>query len=293
MYKYSLFPLILLLVMAAACKKEKIQNTTVTTPQYDFTWSENPVTGSPITFSSNAKETDYFYWDFGNGVTSNDVRPSYTYYEQGDYNVLLVVNGDHQHSVTKTVHVAQRLTITYKGDPIIGDTIFFKSNSSESTPVYEWDFGDGTTSTQPKPYHIFNNTGRMTIKLRLPASNTSATAYITLYKDPVYTYKITGSRLWHIQKRIVTLSSDTSYFTDTSFDIRYINKAEVLVDNKFFSGLLSFNDKTSAGNILVYDGAGFSLKYNYAVDTAYLYKENYTVHNSTGPWTEYTIGRTP
>ena len=133
----------------------------------------------------------------------------------------------------------------------------------------------------------------MTIKLKLPTSNTSATAYITMYKDPVYTYKIIGSRLWHIQKRIVTLNSDTSYFTDSTFDIHYIHKAQVFVDNKFFSGSLSYNDKKSAGNVLVYDGSGISLTYNHAVDTAYLYKENYTGHNSTGPWTEYTIGRTP
>jgi PKD repeat protein len=47
-----------------------------------------------------------------------------------------------------------------------GDTINFTSTSSDADN-FEWNFGDGSTSTVENPWHIFNSTGSFDIKLKV------------------------------------------------------------------------------------------------------------------------------
>lgn len=50
-------------------------------------------------------------------------------------------------------------------DSVAPDTIQFE-NISENAEYYEWDFGDGTFSTEESPSHIFENAGEYTVTLR-------------------------------------------------------------------------------------------------------------------------------
>lgn len=47
---------------------------------------------NPIQFFNNSTEGDVFFWDFGDGNTSNDANPSHTYLNVGEYIVKLVVS---------------------------------------------------------------------------------------------------------------------------------------------------------------------------------------------------------
>ncbi|TVR77891.1 MAG: PKD domain-containing protein [Saprospirales bacterium] len=48
----------------------------------------------------------------------------------------------------------------------VGDP-FSPVNNSVGGQMYNWDFGDGNSSTQPNPSHVFNNTGTFTIVLEV------------------------------------------------------------------------------------------------------------------------------
>lgn len=51
----------------------------------------NPIIGEKITFGNCSEEADSYFWDFGDGETSTDARPKYTYEEGGEYTVTLEV----------------------------------------------------------------------------------------------------------------------------------------------------------------------------------------------------------
>lgn len=48
---------------------------------------------------------------------------------------------------------------------VVGDTVFL-SNNSENALWYEWDFGDGNTSTDENPKHIYTSNGTYKITLK-------------------------------------------------------------------------------------------------------------------------------
>ena len=49
-------------------------------------------------------------------------------------------------------------------NPEAGEEVLF-TNKSENATIFEWDFGDGNTSSERDPIHIFSETGRYTIQL--------------------------------------------------------------------------------------------------------------------------------
>ena len=48
---------------------------------------------------------------------------------------------------------------------VFGDSVSFQNNSTGSNLTYQWDFGDGTTSTLANPTHIYNAYGRYEVCL--------------------------------------------------------------------------------------------------------------------------------
>lgn len=78
-------------------------------PVANFSYEYNPaVAGCPIKFSISCvqKTLHTFYWDFGNGLTSNLPDPLITYSSPGSYNVKLVItNPKGADSIVKTIQV--------------------------------------------------------------------------------------------------------------------------------------------------------------------------------------------
>lgn len=97
-------------------------------------------------------------WSFlgGTPASSNEQNPTVVYAEPGEYNVTLETsNGLQSNSLTidnyLTLIESPLANFTYSLD---GNTVTFTNNSTNATS-YEWDFGDGTTSTEPNPMHEF------------------------------------------------------------------------------------------------------------------------------------------
>lgn len=113
-------------------------------------------------------------WDFGDGSISGLQNPRHVYTVAGNFNVSLRITNSV--GCTKTITSPQYIKINtgVKADftknipnscrpPV---TINF-SNTSVGTGnlIYQWDLGDGTTSSEVNPSHTYTTNGSFTVKL--------------------------------------------------------------------------------------------------------------------------------
>lgn len=149
-------------------------------PNVNFTSSDTVSCNVPfsVQFTNTSVGADSYQWLFGDGTTSTLPNPTHTYTNFGNYTVRLIAfpaNGC-SNSVIKTNFikiqppVANILHLPQEGCAPFEWT--FSSNVSTPDPVasYFWDFGDGSTSTDPTPTHIFNE-GTYNVKLIIVTAN--------------------------------------------------------------------------------------------------------------------------
>lgn len=107
-------------------------------------------------------------WDFGDGSIANVQNPTHTFLDMGNFNVSLTLKNNF--GCSQTLSKSNFVTVT---GPLhanfiastpppcnIPATIQFTSYASgDSINSYFWDFGDGQTSTEINPTHIYTATG--------------------------------------------------------------------------------------------------------------------------------------
>jgi len=141
---------------------------------------------------------DKWEWDFGDQGTSTQQNPSHTYQNPGVYTVSLTVTGPGRcGSDTKTMRdyitVVPPPAADFVGDPISDNncaplTVQFTDKSEGEIDKWEWDFGDGVTSTQQSPSHTYQHPGVYTVSLTVTGRCGSDTKtmrdYITVIPPP-------------------------------------------------------------------------------------------------------------
>lgn len=119
-------------------------------------------------------------WDFGDGSFSTAENPAHTYNTSGNFNVSLRVTNSFGCITTLTklqyIKVGSKVhadfTNSQPTDCTLPSTINFQNNSTGSgTLSYQWDFGDGNTSTQSTPSHTYTTAGSYTVRLIVNSSN--------------------------------------------------------------------------------------------------------------------------
>lgn len=105
-------------------------------------------------------------WDFGDGTTSKEQNPSHTYATIRTYNVKLVLGskvGCASLVFEKSVEIIRPLTNKFEiVSPLCTNTNISFINQTTSTDGitnWLWDFGDGVTSTDKNPFHVFTKSG--------------------------------------------------------------------------------------------------------------------------------------
>jgi len=104
-------------------------------------------------------------WDFGDGQFSVEQNPVHTYAGPGIYEVTLTING-----FDSTCYDQYIKAVEVEGYPYgcHADFLWYQSDTSSiqfqnlSYPINsfsQWDFGDGTTSTEQNPEHVFPSLG--------------------------------------------------------------------------------------------------------------------------------------
>ncbi len=130
--------------------------------------------GDPVSVNANDWNLPYYKWDFGDGDSSNLERPVHTYTNTGDYPVKLTVTNQcgNTNSHTDTIHIKNNIYFpnwaklnVSSGSGCPGDMFSFWYYPSALTQV--WAFGDGDSSWDIQPTHIYQNTGTYTVSVYL------------------------------------------------------------------------------------------------------------------------------
>lgn len=137
-----------------------------------------------------AGQTNNYVWEFGDGRTSTTANPVHTYGSFGVYNVRLnVVSSNGCTGMTESsVTVAIRPTASFFAEPVCqgNPTIFTNTTVGTGNISHNWDFGNGSTSTDLNPNITFANSGNFNVTLisGIGACTDTATAVITVNPVP-------------------------------------------------------------------------------------------------------------
>lgn len=145
------------------------------TPEAAFSYT--PVAGiTPLKVQFTDKSSNdptSWLWTFGDGTTSTAKNPSHTY-TTGIYDVkLTATNSNGSSSLTKydAVKVTEGNPIaSFSGSPLTGSTpltVKFTDNSYNKPTLWNWNFGDGITSTQQNPEHVYTEAGNYKVTLKV------------------------------------------------------------------------------------------------------------------------------
>ena len=168
-------------------------------------------TGTPTTGNAPLTETftgsaaggtaPYAYgWDFGDGTTSTSQSPSHVYTAAGTYTARLTVTDSASPANTGTSDVTT--TVSAVGNPLAAGAaatptsgqvplgVAFTGTATGGTPAYgyNWNFGDGTTSTSQNPGHTYSTAGTYTAILTVTDSASpvhTASSSVTIVASPI------------------------------------------------------------------------------------------------------------
>ena len=159
------------LIASNACGSDTMQQViTVDPPSVDAFINVPELLGcAPFTPELNNISTVgvEYYWDFGDGNTSTEANPTHTYTEEGEYELILKVNNNcNSDSVSNTITVRPQPIIDFNVDEnlCLNETLNIE-NLSQNAQGYQWDFGDGNTSSLVSPSHSYSASGVYTISL--------------------------------------------------------------------------------------------------------------------------------
>ncbi len=147
----------------------------------------------PLTVNFDASGSTYpkgkivsYRWDFGDGTPTKlgAAKMNHKYVSIGSYTATVTAIGSDNTQSTATT------TITVREIPLNAcfSTIFDHGIAPLTTTLdpgcstgtinnYLWDFGDGGTSTQVKPTHIFENAGTYKVKLEVSDSQNTVSSF--------------------------------------------------------------------------------------------------------------------
>ncbi|MBN2279735.1 MAG: cellulase family glycosylhydrolase [Candidatus Marinimicrobia bacterium] len=111
-------------------------------------------------------------WNFGDGDVSNEQNPSHTYQTSGDFSVTLTISDNHGNdSITKNNYISvdfEKPEADFSADITTGTaplTIHFSNHTQGEVTTWRWNFGDGTTSDEAAPDHLYSEAGSFTVSL--------------------------------------------------------------------------------------------------------------------------------
>jgi len=149
-----------------------------------------------VVFTDKSTDATSWSWSFGDGSTSAEKNPKHTYSEAGNYNVVLTVKNE-QGSSSKT----QKVIVQSEPTPekILPVADFDADTTSGSAPLsvqftdlsqnangWDWNFGDGATSTEQSPAYTYGSAGNYTVVLTANNENGSSlkSLNITVEEEP-------------------------------------------------------------------------------------------------------------
>lgn len=120
-----------------------------------------------VRFMNNSLYAESYSWDFDDGSFSTEANPIHTFLESKEHHVTLLVtglSGSHQSEEIVLVHELPQADFTFAESGFVASEYNF-FNSSVNALEYSWDFGDGSSSDEESPTHIYLSPGSYTVTL--------------------------------------------------------------------------------------------------------------------------------
>jgi PKD repeat protein len=212
-----------------------------------FSWYRDTVNQNRIYFLNqtlpNAPPSAILYqWSFGDGTSSTEKNPVHTYSSPGQYYVCLTVryatiNCTQQYCVMVTVGATCNLQPNFTSAPDPAHPLRIKFTNQTVVPTnnaqVRWSFGDGTSSSEWSPAHIYTQPGNYNVCL---------------------TVKINDSCIKEICKPITVraciIEPSFTWVTDTIYPLRgvqFINQTPI-TDSSVVKVKWSFGDGTGSAS---------------------------------------------
>ncbi len=122
-----------------------------------------------------------YTWDFNDGSAgSTGQNPSHVYQAPGVYTALFTVTDADGDEDTASVDVAVQDNTVPQVALVVTPSTGYAPLTAQFSPgasggdlplVYQWGFGDGDTSTQPTPSHVYATPGTFTVSLKVTDAN--------------------------------------------------------------------------------------------------------------------------
>jgi len=151
----------------------------------DFTFEGSPTSGGPplsVNFWPiiESSATVVSSWDFGDPDSgtlnySMETTPTHVYNDYGVYSVALTCENPYTWTtVTRSDYITviePQITyaVDFEGSPTSGYTPlnvqFYETGSNKMAKAWSWDFGDGQTSANANPFHLYSEAGVYTVAM--------------------------------------------------------------------------------------------------------------------------------
>jgi PKD repeat protein len=166
-------------------------------------------------------------WDFGDELTSTLDGPTHVYWTPGVHTVILTISGpDGSDTMTRTdyITVYDPVEADFTAAPRTGiesATVAFVNTSTGDYDTNLWDFGDGITSTQESPTHIYTRPGAYDVSLTVSGlggtDTESRPAYINVYQQAVAGFTAFPTEGF-AELEVVFVNTSTGDYTTSSWD---------------------------------------------------------------------------
>ncbi|PJB59423.1 MAG: hypothetical protein CO098_03485, partial [Bacteroidetes bacterium CG_4_9_14_3_um_filter_41_19] len=154
-------------------------------------------------------------WDFGDGFNSTLQNPTHLYGASGKYEVILQASNAGgcmgQYSDSIWVHGQPVAGFNFPSVCVNETGQFFDASVPADTAIvsWNWNFGDGNTSTLQNPVHTYLFSSNFNVRLEIiDANGCSDVVFQSIVVDPLPYVDFDYS--------LATCANDTTYFTDLS-----------------------------------------------------------------------------
>lgn len=167
---------------------------------------------------------DKWLWQFGDGNSSSIQNPSNAYRDTGYMSIKLIVwNKGCSDTITKSRYVYIYPPISkFEMKYDCSNKMKVEFVDSSILPVtYDWDFGDGTSSTLSNPVHFYSNSGDYTVTLKVTnGSCSSLSMHIAKISNILGTITSNDSISCRNSRVAFSITNDTTmYRKNYSWDI--------------------------------------------------------------------------
>ena len=146
----------------------------------EFTYYVNETSRSIVFENQSIGNISSWYWEFGDGMFSNDTSPTHSYTRPGIYPVCLTVRNNATGCLSHICHEVaigdsnMHADYSYFIEQDDNRIVFTDASEGEITNWY-WEFGDGNWDTVPNPTHTYAVGDEYNVCLRIFNRHTFST----------------------------------------------------------------------------------------------------------------------